>query len=191
VTADFPVVLDACVLVNQPVTDLLLRLAETPRLYLPFWSDQILEETTRTLINKLQWSEDLAKYREQQIREHFPEALVHFPKSLLSILTNDEKDRHVLAAAIKAKVEVIVTFNIRHFGAEHLAPWDISALDPDQFLISLFGLQPLLVFQRLTEINQARKIPLREVLGSLRRTVPRFIDNVESNFVARKLGPSL
>ncbi len=52
-TADFPVVLDACVLANQSVTDLLLRLAETPRLYLPYWSEQILEETTRTLIEKL------------------------------------------------------------------------------------------------------------------------------------------
>jgi hypothetical protein len=31
-TADFPVLLDACVLANQRVTDLLLRLAETPRL---------------------------------------------------------------------------------------------------------------------------------------------------------------
>ena len=189
-TADFPVVLDACVLVNQSVTDLLLRLAETPRLYLPFWSDQILEETTRTLIDKLQWPEDLAKYREQQMREHFPEALVHYPKNLLSVLTNDEKDRHVLAAAIKAKVEVIVTFNVRHFGAEHLAPWEIDALDPDKFLISLFDLQPFLVFQRLTEINQARKIPLRDVLTSLRRTVPRFIDNVKTVFYEKKLGPS-
>jgi len=118
VTADFPVVLDACVLANHSVTDLLLRLAETPRLYLPYWTDQILEETTRTLIDKLEWPENLARYREQQLREHFPEAIVWFPKSLLAVLTNDEKDRHVLAAAIKAKVEVIVTFNLRHFGAD-------------------------------------------------------------------------
>jgi hypothetical protein len=98
VTADFPVVLDACVLANQPVTDLLLRLAETPRLYLPYcyWSEQILEETRRTLIEKLHWPLHLVQYREQQMREHFPEAIVRFPKSLLSILTNDEKDRHVL-----------------------------------------------------------------------------------------------
>ncbi len=41
--ADFPVILDACVLANQRITDLLLRLAETPRLFLPRWSKQILD----------------------------------------------------------------------------------------------------------------------------------------------------
>ena len=51
--ADFPVVLDACVLANQRVTDLLLRLAETPRLYVPKWSAKIPAETDRTLLNVL------------------------------------------------------------------------------------------------------------------------------------------
>jgi predicted nucleic acid-binding protein len=188
VTADFPVVLDACVLANQSVTDLLLRLAETPRLYLPYWSEQILEETTRTLIEKLGWPQELARYREEQMRDHFPEAIIRFPKSLLSVLTNDEKDRHVLAAAIRAKVEVIVTFNLRHFGPEHLKPWEISASSPDQFLMSLMGLQPMLVFTRITEIGQARKIVIREVLMSLRRSVPRFAEIVAGG-MSMQLGP--
>lgn len=46
--ADFPVVLDACVLANIRVCDLFLRLAEEPRLYLPYWSETILNETQRT-----------------------------------------------------------------------------------------------------------------------------------------------
>lgn len=45
--ADFKVLLDACVLVNFPVCDLLLRLAEPPRLFLPQWSSEILKETQR------------------------------------------------------------------------------------------------------------------------------------------------
>jgi predicted nucleic acid-binding protein len=189
VTADFPVVLDACVLANQPVTDLLLRLAETPRLYLPYWSEQILEETIRTLSEKLGWPLYLVQTRDCQMREHFPEAIVHFPKSLLSVLTNDEKDRHVLAAAIRAKVEVIVTFNIRHFGSEHLAPWGISAVTPDQFLLSLLGLQPMLVFNRIAQIGLARKVAVREVLQSLRRAgVPRFAETMAASMSAQ-LGP--
>lgn len=43
--ADFKVVLDACVLANYGVANLLLLLAEKPRLYLPVWSDEILAET--------------------------------------------------------------------------------------------------------------------------------------------------
>jgi hypothetical protein len=46
--ADFRVVLDACVLANFGVANLLLSLAEKPRLYLPTWSEEILEETRRT-----------------------------------------------------------------------------------------------------------------------------------------------
>ena len=44
-----PVVLDACVLIPMPLADTLLRLAAGPRLFLPKWSDQIMEEVTRTL----------------------------------------------------------------------------------------------------------------------------------------------
>jgi hypothetical protein len=98
----------------------LLRLAEPPRLYLPRWSDEILRQTTRTLIGDLDWPEEVAKGMEKEIRDHFPEALVEFPAELLGTLTINEKDRHVLAAAIMGKVEVIVTFNLKHFGSEHL-----------------------------------------------------------------------
>ena len=42
--ADFKVVLDACVLANFGVCDLLLRLAERPRLFLPCWSKEVLDE---------------------------------------------------------------------------------------------------------------------------------------------------
>jgi hypothetical protein len=49
VTADFPVVLDACVLMPAPLRDTLLRLAEHPRLYVPRRSDTIIDETVRNL----------------------------------------------------------------------------------------------------------------------------------------------
>lgn len=45
--ADFKVLLDACVLANNAVCDLLLRLAEKPRQFLPLWSGEILPEVRR------------------------------------------------------------------------------------------------------------------------------------------------
>jgi hypothetical protein len=42
---DFRVVLDARVLANSALVDVFLTFAETPRLYLPRWSEQILEVT--------------------------------------------------------------------------------------------------------------------------------------------------
>lgn len=43
--ADYRVILDACVLNPMPLADMLLRMAEAPRLYLPRWS-----QVTRNLI---------------------------------------------------------------------------------------------------------------------------------------------
>ena len=46
----------------------------------------------------------------------------------------DPNDRHVLAAAIRAKAQIIVTKNLRDFPAERLAPWDLKAKSPDSFV---------------------------------------------------------
>lgn len=70
-TADFPMVLDACILVQAPLRDTLLRLAEHPRLYLPRWSDQIIAETVRTLENRIGLSAQKTAYLAGQLREHF------------------------------------------------------------------------------------------------------------------------
>jgi len=48
-------------------------------------------------------------------------------ESLIESLTlQDEKDRHVLAAAIKTNADVIVTNNIKHFPQEYLESLRIS-----------------------------------------------------------------
>lgn len=46
--ADFKVVIDACVLADFGVCDLFLRLAEKPRLFLPQWSEELLDEIAIT-----------------------------------------------------------------------------------------------------------------------------------------------
>ena len=54
----------------------------------------------------------------------------------------DPDDRHVLAAAIHADAEVIVTFNLRDFPASELATHGIEAIHPDEFLVALFDASP-------------------------------------------------
>ena len=53
--ADYRIFLDACVLANFGVCDLLLRLSERPRLIVPHWSAEVLAETHRTQVDKLGW----------------------------------------------------------------------------------------------------------------------------------------
>ena len=61
-TADFLVVLDACVLIQAPLRDTLLRLAEEPRLYVPRWSDEIIAETVRNLEGRIGLSGEKTAY---------------------------------------------------------------------------------------------------------------------------------
>ncbi len=52
------VVLDACVLANQTVADLMLRLAEDPAMIHPRWSEEILAEVRRTIASsagRMRW----------------------------------------------------------------------------------------------------------------------------------------
>src|ERR1700688_2757527 len=94
------VVLDACVLANFSLCDTLLRLAEPPRLFEPKWSDEILRETTRTLEFNLAWPNSLVARLETELRANFSEAQIENYEFLIPRMTNDVKDRHVLAAAV-------------------------------------------------------------------------------------------
>ncbi|MGA9627509.1 MAG: hypothetical protein WBL65_22325 [Bryobacteraceae bacterium] len=97
------VVVDACVLANFSLCDTLLRLAEPPRLFEPKWSEEIIRETTRTLELKLGWPSSLTAHLEAELRGHFSKAWIGGYESLVPRMTNDEEDRHVVAAAVKGE----------------------------------------------------------------------------------------
>src|SRR5260370_33705178 len=106
------VVLDACVLANFALCDTLLRLAEPPRLFEPKWSAEIIRETTRTLELKLGWPSSLTANLEAELRGHFSEAWISGYESLVPKMTNDEKDRHVVAAAVQGGAQLIWTLDL-------------------------------------------------------------------------------
>lgn len=145
------VVLDACVLANFSLCDTLLRLAEPPRLYEPKWSEQIIRETIRTLKSKLGWPNSLTAHLDQELRGHFEAAWIGGYEHLVSRMRNDQKDRHVLAAAVHGKAPLIVTFNLRHFRPEHVEEWGIRALHPQSFLNEIFRQEQSLVMTKLEQ----------------------------------------
>jgi hypothetical protein len=51
-------------------------------------------------------------------------------------------DRHVLAAAMHGRADVIVTYNLPHFPPEHLSLYGIEAQHPDAFLTHLIDPAP-------------------------------------------------
>lgn len=79
---------------------------------------------------------------------------------MISILDlPDPDDRHVLAAAIRARAQVIVTFNEKHFPADTLTEYDITTQHPDTFLRHLIDLAPGPVRARIEEMVNALKNP--------------------------------
>lgn len=172
--ADFRIFLDACVLANQGVCDLLLRLSERPRLIVPHWSAEVMAEVHRTHIERLKWPTKLADSFQTEIRTAFPDAEVTGYASLLPALTNDEKDRHVLAAAIRGSCPLILTFNLKHFPAEALRPWNICASHPQDYLLILYEMEPKQVMACLGEIAGKRKLEVQDVLIRLGKVLPNF-----------------
>lgn len=173
------VVLDSCVLIPMPLADTLLRLAASPRLYIPRWSDQIMEEIGRTLHEDFGLSEEKVRYREREIRRHFPEAWISGYQHLIPSMTNHPKDRHVLAAAAHARVGTIVTYNTKDFPSLSLAPYSIKALGPSTFLKDLYATSPTDITEVLEAQAAAIREPLQYVLSRLRVNVPGFVAMIE------------
>jgi predicted nucleic acid-binding protein len=168
-------VLDACVLANFSLCDTLLRLAEPPWLFEPKWSDEIIRETTRKLELKLEWPNSLTAHFEKELRAHFKEAWISGYESLIPRMTNDEKDRHVAAAAVHSGAEIILTLNLRHFRPKHLATWGVRALRPQSFLIEILLKKQAVVLAKLEQQAADRGRSLSQLLTLLNATVPDFV----------------
>lgn len=173
------VVLDACVLIPMPLADTLLRLAAVPNLYRARWSDRIMKEVSRNLQQGFGLSPQKANHREMEIQRHFPEAWVDGFDDLIPTMTNHAKDRHVLAAAVKAGAESIITYNSKDFPASSLSPYGIAVIGPSQFLKTLHDRAPSAVLETLE--SQASAIgQTREYLFSrLKVNAPGFIAHIE------------
>lgn len=70
----------------------------------------------------------------------FPEAMVDGFEELIPAMKNQEKDRHVLAAAIKCGAQMILTDNQRDFPCEALQPYGIECKTAEAFLIDQYHL---------------------------------------------------
>jgi predicted nucleic acid-binding protein len=153
--------------------DLLLRLAEEPAMYRPLWSEQILAEMAKALKAKLHRSSDEVAWRRQQMKEAFPEAMVAVPSALLKAVEciPHKNDRHVLAAAIVAHADFIVTQNVRRFPKDCCEKYGVVRQTPDDFLIDQYHLRPQLVLDKLDDqaagISQNREF----VVASLKAAV--------------------
>ncbi|WP_258947517.1 PIN domain-containing protein [Lentzea californiensis] len=84
----------------------------------------------------------------------------------------DPDDRHVLAAAIRTRAQVIVTDNLKDFPEEAFYPWDIEPKSADDFVSDQIGLDAKVVWSCVQQIANSWRNPpgtLGDVLASLER----------------------
>jgi len=156
--------------------DTLLQLAERG-LFQPLWSKDILDELRRNLVDRVITAESF-EHLVGQMAIAFEDSCVVDFGHLIADMKCEKKDRHVLAAAVAAQADVIMTFNTKDFPPNATDELAIGILTPDDFLLELLEASEAVVLSVLRQQgNRNRRPPktIDEILNSLMRGgVPLF-----------------
>jgi predicted nucleic acid-binding protein len=171
--ATFAAFYDANVLYPAELRSFLMHLAMMG-LFRAKWSDAVHEEwISNLLLNRPDLTREKLERTRMLMNRHAIDALVTGYEDLIPGLhLPDPNDRHVLAAAMRGRADVIVTMNLKDFPAEIIEPLGIEAQHPDEFILHLLGLAPGVVAaaaqtHRLSMKNPPKSVP--EYLETLER----------------------
>lgn len=167
----FTCVLDTNVIYPIDIRDLLFWFASYD-LFTPKWSKHIFDEWESVMKRKGVSDEEINK-RVNKAQRAFPDALVENYELLVNALElPDDKDRHVLAAAIKTNANIIVTNNLKDFPEEYLTQFGLSVKSADDFVTDTIDLNNELAVEAFRALVLNRTNPSLdefEVLDRLRK----------------------
>lgn len=135
--------LDANILYPAPMRDIFLQLA-VDDLFRAKWTADIHREWINALLrNEPHRDRPTLEHTRDRMDQATRDCLVTGYETLIPALDlPDPDDRHVLAAAIVGRCDVIVTCNLRDFPERSVAPYGIEVLHPDNFLSNHLDLMP-------------------------------------------------
>lgn len=169
----FTVIYDANVLYPNTLRDILIRIGQTG-MFTARWTEKILDEVfTNLSTNRPDLDpRKLTRTRRAMCRAIEDCIVTDYETLIDSIALPDPDDRHVVAAAVAAGAQVIVTENLRDFPCSELQKYGIEAQTADDFLCDAIDLSPTRVHQAVTYAAAALKNPPRtvdDILDSLSR----------------------
>jgi predicted nucleic acid-binding protein len=179
------VVLDTNIIFSRVLHELFGRLAREARLFDLIWSDKLLAEAKRTLIEKKPTTEPIAERWVGYLREAFPRGRVDI-SSLpgvvdLSTLTRDPEDQHVCALALAGDARLLITLD-ESFEREALLERGVAVVAPDAVLAQALEEQPALIRTILKRQAEAwGDRPLGQLLDALERAgAPDFVTGLRA-----------
>lgn len=136
------IVIDTCVLYPTVMREMVLGVAQLGA-FGPVWSTRILEEWARAAIKLGPTGETQARSEIALLRAAWPKsehgAVPHIEARLW---LPDENDIHVLAVAVSASADAIMTLNAKDFPKNILAEEGLDRIEPDGFLHRIWSDNP-------------------------------------------------
>ncbi len=179
-------VLDSDVIFSRVLYDLLGRLATELRMLTLIWSDELIAEAERTLIDRKPLPEPIARRWVGYLRDAFPNERVEInsvPSSVdLAALTADPDDQHVCALAVTGSADLLLTFD-QGFLPGPLREHGVEVADADTFLVDALNREPRAVVRVLHTQAAAwgGGRPVAELLDAIERArAPRFAAKVRA-----------
>lgn len=133
------VLTDANILFSRTLRDYVLYAADEGAIEV-HWSREILAEMSRNLHENLGLSRASTARLEQLMNDYIEYALVEVDSNDLDTadaIEMDAKDRHVLAAALSAGADILLTENTKDFPADWMDGHGIELLTAGELLVRL------------------------------------------------------
>jgi hypothetical protein len=167
----FTALLDANVLYPAPLRDLLMQLAVAD-LFRAKWTADIHREWIEALLkNEPHRSRaDLERTRDLMDKSTRDCLVTGYEPLIGSLTLPDPDDRHVLAACIVGRCDVIVTHNLKDFPDDVLDRYGIETQHPDEFLSNHLSLAPGVFCAAVQKVRRRLRNPPY--------TVDDYLDNL-------------
>lgn len=138
-------VLDADIIYSRVLHELMGRVAKRLRLLNLVWSEELLAEAKRALVQRKGLTDDVAQRWVDYLSENFSAGRIDIGEALTSVeldaLTSDPGDRHVCALVIASDAHYLFTHD-RGYLRDRLTAHGIAVTDPDSFLVNALDDQP-------------------------------------------------
>lgn|GEM_PF-3208481 len=167
-------VLDTDIIYSRVLHELMGRVASRLRLLDLFWSEELLAEARKSLVETKGLADGIAQRWVDYLPQNFPAGRTEVDEALgaidFSSLTSDPGDHHVCALAIAAKADYLFTHD-RGYLRDGLREHGIEVAAPDVFLHLAFESQPQGVIDlvELQAATWAGGLPVADLLAALER----------------------